>query len=779
MGSFNLNSRGAATPRRLGRAAAVCGAAAATLLGAAAVTTPAMAADDDCPNAAIRAAQGSTRLPDCRAYEWISQVNPGGQLAGVDPNTRPAASFARADGDKLMFLATAQLGPEDERGIALLNHFGERTPAGWAVRPALSMTSDEAVTDALSSAQAYVMPSRDLSTIGFSTNGVTLGPPNPVRGMSQYIASGAGTERWISSPEHGIAPVASSGAVLGGTPDFSTVYFLSAARLTAQDGARSLDGLYQYRDGVVRPAGVLPDGTVPPSGVLPAGYQVASDSRSSQSQLTLRNAVSRDGRRLFFTAVIDGVRQLYVREDGARTRLLSHALGSPTTPAASGIAGLFDGPGLGTVVPAGNAVATPDGNRILFASTDVLAAGAEDAPAGEQKAYRAEAATGALTYLPDVRGPVVAIDDAGMQVLWMRADDPSASPSPRSLVLSTVDESGEGPSHVVVPSQPSLSSEFAWVGATAEGSAWTLQSRNPLDPAFPNTNGTSQVYRFTVEGGVPTSPECLSCLAGVTYAANANLTSFSTAESDSGDGAQTTITLYNSVAPRSMSADGRRVFFDTRTALVPDDQNGFRDVYMWEEGRGVSLLSDGRAAKPSWFHDASASGDDVFIATAAGLDPADRNQTFDVYDVRVGGGFTATPEPSCSEDACQPPVSDRRPTSRTGSDQVGDVVRGPDAIAPTPARVEAKRVTRDRTGATIRISASSAGRVQASGSRIATVRRSLARRGSVTVKLRLTRAARRTLDRRGKVAVTARVRFAPRAGRAVSATVKTTIKRAR
>ena len=35
-----------------------------------------------CPNEAIRKEQGSTRLPDCRAYELVSPVYKGGYGAG-------------------------------------------------------------------------------------------------------------------------------------------------------------------------------------------------------------------------------------------------------------------------------------------------------------------------------------------------------------------------------------------------------------------------------------------------------------------------------------------------------------------------------------------------------------------------------------------------------------------------------------------------------------------------------------------------------------------------
>lgn len=766
MGRITVNSHvaTAAAPRRLTRAtAAVCGAAALALLGGAANSQAA----DQCANADIRAAQGAAHLPDCRAYEWISWDNPGGNLSGVDVQLKPMQSWARADGDKLLYFATSQLG-ERTRGIAQLHHFGERTAHGWTSRPAVSLTSPDAITDTLVSSQFNPILSADGSAFGFWSNR-TFGPPNPLTfGGSVYVSSGVGTERWVSAPEPGLTSSGSTGVVIGGTPDFSTVYLTSDAPLTTQagDSARSGVGIYEYRDGVLRSAGVLPDGTVPPGGVLPAGGATAPGGTYDEP-LHRRNQVSADGRRVFFTATVGGGLQLYVREDGARTRLLSHALGAPTAPSAQGVRNL-DTTGFG-FVSGGHAFATADGTRTVFLSRDVLASGAESAPADDVKAYRADVATGALTYLPEVRGAPLALDDDASRILWLRVD-PGAS---RSIMLW---DEQSGTSNAVDGARPQAMNEIAWIGMTADGSVTTLQSTQPLDPAFPDTNGRSQVYRWTIGDA---APRCLSCRIGVTYGSHANLSSFSTSPTEFATETEGFTGSTGQLAPRAMSADGRRVVFDTRTALVEDDQNGVRDVYVWEEGRGVALLSSGTSDKASWFADASESGDDVFIVTAGGLDPADRDGSYDVYDVRVGGGFAATPVTGCDGDGCQPPVTPGAPPSGPGSDQIGSEANGPDDIAPSPAQLSVKRVTRDRTGATLKIATSTAGTVRISGARVAAVRRTVARKGSLTVRLRPTRAARRTLTRRGKLAVTVRVQFAPRTGKAVATTVRTTIKRKR
>lgn len=117
--------------------------------------------------------------------------------------------------------------------------------------------------------------------------------------------------------------------------------------------------------------------------------------------------------------------------------------------------------------------------------------------------------------------------------------------------------------------------------------------------------------------------------------------------------------------PRSLTDDGRRVFFDSpdRLAGSHDSNEEAQDVYEWEEG-GVGscalpqgclqLISGGRNAGGSEFADASADGADAFFLTDASLVKADPGSV-DLYDAREGGGL---PEPEapipCEEDACQP-----------------------------------------------------------------------------------------------------------------------------
>ncbi len=117
-------------------------------------------------------------------------------------------------------------------------------------------------------------------------------------------------------------------------------------------------------------------------------------------------------------------------------------------------------------------------------------------------------------------------------------------------------------------------------------------------------------------------------------------------------------------APRALSTDGKRLFFNSYDALLPRDANGKEDVYEWEsaagkaecEGKGaeayvssaggcLGLLSSGEASEDAEFRDADPSGENVFFTTDQGLVGADEGEEADIYDARVNGGFASVSKP--------------------------------------------------------------------------------------------------------------------------------------
>jgi len=149
----------------------------------------------------------------------------------------------------------------------------------------------------------------------------------------------------------------------------------------------------------------------------------------------------------------------------------------------------------------------------------------------------------------------------------------------------------------------------------------------------------------------------------------------------------------NSYKPRSLSGNGRRVFFDSKDALALADTNNDVDAYEWEaQGEGsctkaggcLALVSSGRSAGGGSFIDASADGTDAFFLTDGSLVSSDPGAS-DLYDARIGGGFPdPIPPILCEGDACQslpsPPVDPTLTTLLSGPGNPG--VRYPKAKCP-------------------------------------------------------------------------------------------------
>lgn len=95
-------------------------------------------------------------------------------------------------------------------------------------------------------------------------------------------------------------------------------------------------------------------------------------------------------------------------------------------------------------------------------------------------------------------------------------------------------------------------------------------------------------------------------------------------------------------------SDSGQVFFSTMEKLVPADENETWDAYDYSGGEGASaglhLISSGNSPLPSYFEDATPDGSNVFFVTAQSLLRSDSRADYDLYDARVGGGFTAQAE---------------------------------------------------------------------------------------------------------------------------------------
>jgi hypothetical protein len=113
--------------------------------------------------------------------------------------------------------------------------------------------------------------------------------------------------------------------------------------------------------------------------------------------------------------------------------------------------------------------------------------------------------------------------------------------------------------------------------------------------------------------------------------------------------------------PRPISENGEDVFFDSASALVPQASAGHEHVYEWHEG-ALSMISSPSDAGNAFFLGSSAyvnekgetvEGGNVFFTTHAQLVPSDTDQSADIYDARVDGGFAGVVPPQCTGTGCQ------------------------------------------------------------------------------------------------------------------------------
>lgn len=656
------------------------------------------------------AASGAA-LPDGRIYEQVSPANKNGNVVRglTGPNT---ASFGLAaeDGDAVVFVASGAMGTAYSGTVD--EFVARRSPAGWLTTSAVP--HQLGTVNVLSGSPLSLVPSHDFSRFVFGAFSpyVSTEPLDEESSSNIFLSGNPAIEpTWIAEPiaaPPGFNPTPAPGhnmtthdyLIAGGSPDLSTVYFTYSGTLIPQDGPRAANvgageggptdpwGFYEWTGGTLREAGVLPGGQVDAFGAVPAAIAGGGGARRTFSNpfdqaQTLDNEVSADGSRAFFmspdpvaSSVTDpeecashgpcttATPELYARKtapDGTKSTVLvsrSELAGHFGEPAADGVVKVPNAPNESVHSGETYVYASPDGSQAFFASVDQLTSAA---PAdGSVKEYDFDVNTDSLTYLPGVSGSIVVSSSDGSDFLFE-----NTATTPAELAL-WAGRPGGGQITTITPLPPAQdvggpfegALDISGARASADGSVFVFRTNSPLPEGFNNAGGFSQVYRYDLATGLT----CVSCPpTGVTPSGDARV-SYDNAEEGkpSGSNSEPMTTLDT----RVMSSDGERVFFDTPDPLVPQDTNGKRDVYEWENGT-VSLLSSGKSTENSYLLDSGASGDDIFFTTASGLVANDVDDAYDVYDARVPRPGDSQPPAaaSCQGEACQgspivPPLTD-------------------------------------------------------------------------------------------------------------------------
>lgn len=644
-----------------------------------------------------------------RAWELVTPPDPAGAPVDV------VYGIAHA-GDRLIYNTVGPV-PGAQAGSLRTPSLGQRTPAGWTRTP---------IGPPYSVSQFYLLPPVELAgasedmTRWIWSSSIPLTADGPASfERSLYSSTGAGSRATF------LDAVASGFEFSGGSADMRRVVFQSGGALLPEDIRSGGRQVYERSDAGLRLVGVDNAG-VPLS---PCGAIVGSDSYPP-------NPISRDGRRIFVTspdtACGTNTKRVYLREDGATTEV-SASRCTRVSPACNAPADVrFMG-------------ATPSGSVVFVATAQQLT---DDDRDTAQDLYRYDVASGVLSRVS--AGP------AGISAaVTPTAAYPSDDGSRVYFVAGGLLVPGEG---VVGGANIYLSDGdgLRVVATLSAFDSWTRPARREdvqLTPdgrriAFTSTEPLTaddadrrrDIFLYDADN------DKLERVSGRPGTGNENF--------DAG-----IVQGTGSVQPtagqqlRSLSVDGRHLFFTTDEALTPDDGNTTTDVYEWEEG-DVGLVSSGGESTFFRYHTASADGSSVFFGTDASLTPDDDDGGYiDLYVARKDGGFPA-PEPTppaCAGDGCTagPPARLVRSPPAT----VGFVAAARGRLDVLPVSAAARRRAARGGWLTLRISTATPGRLSARarariGRRTRTVANGAARAaraGIVRLRLRLSRAARRQL----------------------------------
>jgi DNA-binding beta-propeller fold protein YncE len=629
--------------------------------------------------------------PDGRAYEQVTPIDKNGNNAGGLEYLLKAA----ADGSAETYFITA--GGSTEGG-------GQLFPSYAALRGSGGWVSHSFLPSSTFGHRARVIGwsedlRRDYVLVWESGEEATLYEEELASGAMRAISGG------IHRPGGGFF-IGEGTNFAGESADGDQMLFESDVALTAGavEGARNLY-LWDRGEGSLTLVDRLPDETTPNGGAFAGSWAWPNGNPKEGGSLggiytQNLHVLSEDGSTAFFTSF--SVNQLFARTGlgtpGAETIRVS---ASQKT----------NGTGSGGKDPRGPKKATfmeatPDGRHVFFTSQEELT---NDATTGSEDQgndlYRYDTESGQLVDLApdpgDAHGAEVRVmlgsSADGSDVYFVANGVLAEGASAGNCTASppTGNWQGQGTCNVYLwhEGQVSLvsrinehSDALDWMPGNATGSTiqgmktgrvsanGTLLFASRLSLTGYDSKGNRELYRY--EPGA--SLQCVSC----------NPTGAAPPAEGGGASVQSIPAAFvkpltpNAFWIRNLSTDGKRVFFDSTEQLVATDLNGVTDVYEWEakgsgscqsdtqDGGCLYLVSSGEGKDPSYFSDASKSGDDAFFFTGESLVRQDTDQLYDVYDARVDGGIAAqnqVPSSPCEGEACKGPAPTAPASATAGS----------------------------------------------------------------------------------------------------------------
>lgn len=702
-----------------------------SLLGAG-IAAPAALAADDCPNAAVRAQQSATRLPNCLAFERVSPADKNGAT--------PGAAVATADGDRV--LSAMNSGLADNQGFLNGNYRLSRTADGWkttalsppftGLTPALGDLSDPVLwSDDL---ERVVIPM--LYAISPNDQGRIVGRGGSTGSADVYLRESDGSFTWIAPDPSVVDSSTSPVRAVGASRDLDRVVVTTMRKFDPQVTTTDLSQVYLWTRSGTRLVSVLPNGdpaTNPPPQPDPA-------------QPITAVAVSADGRRVAFTDGQWGDERLYVRynADDPATAVTREVAVGPNGErcTTSGITQMI--------------AFSADGTKMLFGCSTAILPGA---PANGVYLRDLDGGPGAVQLVGPRRNSRFFGGNADFSRFYMSGvgDDGSVV-----LVRDGVRKKIATGTRRVEGEQDTFNS----VAVSPDGQYVTFQGVEDYD--VPGTDlgppgtdpGTdpsrSQVYVYSAPAD---ELRCVSCRPdGSPTEGRAFL--------EPGVG-------YTGVGKMiTPVADNGAATFSTDTALDPADTNGVQDAYAWTGGRPL-LLSSGRNASASASNGTTRGGTVFIFATGDSLVPDDRDGgSYDTYVAREGGGFLVPDAPADCTTSCQAPGAERPGLPGLGSvDLLGSgnlVERDPSATASrATAALTVSRSVRG-TSTSVRVKVSRAGSIRVSGVGLRQTTVNAKKAGTYRVTARLSTHGVKQQRSRGRLATRVTARFTPASGASVT-----------
>jgi hypothetical protein len=649
---------------------------------------------EGCPNEQIRQQQiYGSRLPDCRAYEQVSPVRKN----LTDAAGEAGIVQASPSGEGVSFFAVAPFPGTAGSGGQVPTYLGVRSLGGdqWltdGLLPAAGPGSEDQVVGLTEDLGKSVVLAEEPALAPGAEPGVRNAyVEDTATGSYQLLAANIGFETF---------------SFADATPSGPRILFETKAQLTA-NAVPGTYNLYEWNeakppDERVSLAGILPNGKAPIGGSVagPGGPAVkVLDGREpggSTSQYYTQNTISEDGSRIFFSDLETGI--VYMREPETER----------TVQVSAG------------VEPAYWRGASPSGSFVFYTEAGGLYRWCKRVPESEPCEGEHDAGEPVTTQIADTPTDVqgtLGVSDDGLYVYFVAtgklASDKNGNGEEAEAGADNLYEWHEQATthsvgttfiaRLLGPNPELPQDESNWRGYDAgasegggpsggekssrvapDGKAVLFSSVSQLT-SYDN-NGEIEFYLYNAERPLSSSnPVCVSCnRSGSPAFSGAHLAGAS------GDLTASPVAR-NAFLTHNLSDDGNRVFFQTEEALVPEDTDGQLDVYEWErEGAGscvgtsasfsesdggcLYLISTGQSAQPSYFGDASESGDDVFFFTRQPLVSQDQDLNVDVYDARVDGGIPAQnllppPAPCTGETSCRgasdPPPVFEAPSSAT------------------------------------------------------------------------------------------------------------------